>query len=83
MTAYLLNLLDLAFTLYALSHGAKELNPLMRDVPTMIAYKVILVGALLGWLDSREERVARFGMILCAAVFAAVNVWHIVNLAPL
>lgn len=78
MTAYLLNLLDLAFTLYALSHGATELNPLMRNVPTMIAYKVIVVGALLGWLSKRKERV---GIIVCTAVFAVVDVWHIVNLA--
>ena len=35
MTAYLLNLLDLAFTLYALSHGATELNPAMRCVPIL------------------------------------------------
>ena len=46
MTAYLLNLTDLAFTLHALSHGAVELNPLMRSVPVMIAYKVVGVGAL-------------------------------------
>lgn len=26
---YLLNLIDLAFTLHALSHGAWEVNPLM------------------------------------------------------
>lgn len=78
MTAYLLNLLDLSFTLYALSHGATELNPLMRNATFMIAYKVIVVGALLGWLSERKER---FGIIVCTAVFAVVDVWHIVNLA--
>ena len=46
MTAYTLNLLDLAFTLYALAHGGVELNPLMRCVPIMIAYKTVIVGAL-------------------------------------
>ena len=30
---YPLNLLDLALTLYALSLGCTELNPLMRSVP--------------------------------------------------
>ena len=29
--AYALNLLDLFFTLWALRHGAVELNPLMRE----------------------------------------------------
>ena len=80
MTAYLLNLLDLAFTLYALSHGAMELNPLMKSVPIMIAYKVFVVGALLWWLSKRTERVARFGLNLSAAVFAVVDVWHLLNI---
>jgi hypothetical protein len=80
MTAYLLNLADLAFTLYALCHGAYELNPLMRNIPFQCFYKAVLVGVLLWWLSTRQERLARFGKKALAAVFAAVDVWHIVNI---
>jgi hypothetical protein len=81
MTAYLLNLADLAFTLYALCHGAYELNPLMRNIPFQCFYKAVLVGVLLWWLSTRQERLARVGYGVCTAVFAAVDVWHIVNIA--
>ena len=81
MTAYLLNLADLAFTLYALCHGAYELNPLMRNIPFQCFYKVVLVGVLLWWLSKRQEMLARVGKKALAAVFAAVDVWHIVNIA--
>lgn len=77
MTAYTLNLLDLFFTLHALAHGAVEANPLMRCVPIMIFYKVIVIGALCAWLHKQN---AKFALCICAAVYAAVNVWHIVNL---
>lgn len=80
MTAYLLNLADLAFTLYALCHGAVELNPFMQCVPVMIIYKVFVVGILCYWLNKRQERIARIGLNLIAAAFAAVDVWHIVNI---
>lgn len=80
MTAYLLNLADLAFTLHALSHGATELNPFMRCVPLQIFYKVFVVGALLWWLSKRKERLAKLGLKAAACVFAAVDLWHIVNL---
>lgn len=80
MIAYILNLLDLCFTLYALSHGAVELNPIVRDVPFMAAYKVVVVGALLWWLSRRSERVARRGLRVCTVAFAMVNLWHILNL---
>lgn len=80
MTAYCLNLFDLAFTLYALQHGGIELNPLMQCVPFQIIYKVFVVGALCWWLITRQERMAKVGLGVCTAVFAAVNVWHIVNL---
>ena len=83
MTAYILNLFDLGFTLYALSHGAIELNPLMRCVPFQIFYKVIVVGALLYWLSKVNSRLARFGLNVATAVFAVVNAWHIVNIAAI
>lgn len=77
---YLLNLADLAFTLHALRHGAMELNPLMRCVPVMVAYKAIVIGALCWWLGKRKGKLARCGLAVIAAVYAAVNVWHIVNI---
>ena len=84
MTAYLLNLIDLALTLYALRHGAYELNPLMQSVPIMIAYKVFVIGAICWVLHRlREYRLARFGLNMAAVVFAAADLWHIVNFAVL
>lgn len=81
MTAYILNLLDLAFTLHALGHGAVELNPLMRCVPLMIVYKTVILGALLGWLARRCDKLSRFGLRACTAAYGAVVLWHILNLA--
>ena len=86
MIAYALNLLDLAFTLYALSHGAVELNPLMRNIPFQCFYKVVLVGVLVGvlcWLLAKlaiKYQVARWGLWSVTAVFAAVDLWHITNI---
>ena len=81
MTAYILNLFDLTFTLYALSHGAIELNPLMRCVPFQIFYKVIVVGALLWVLHRlRGYRLAQFGLNVATAVFAVVDLWHIISI---
>ena len=80
MTAYTLNLIDLFFTLHALSRGAVEANPLMQNVPFMIIYKVIVVGALCAWLYKKNSSISRLGLKLCAAVFACVNIWHIFNL---
>lgn len=77
---YTLNLLDLIFTLHALSHGCVELNPLMRYVPVMIAYKLIGVVLLLRWLGGRREPIARLGLRTITAVYAAVDLWHIYNL---
>ncbi len=71
---YVLNLLDLLFTLHALRHGGVELNPLMANVPFMVFYKTVVVGVLLWWLRKRSVNTK-----FLTAVFAAVNVWHIVN----
>ena len=81
MTTYLLNLLDLALTLHSMSHGAVELNPLMRTIPVMVFFKMFVVGVLCLFLDSRPEPLARWGFRIGTVVYAAVNVWHIVNIA--
>ncbi len=80
MTVYALNLVDLAFTHHALGCGGVEANPLMRSVPVMIAYKLVVVGVLCWWLRRREEPIARYGLNALAVVYGLVNVWHIWNL---
>ena len=74
MTLYLLNLADLLFTIHAIRHGGTELNHLMRCIPFMVFYKTIVMGALIWWLRKR------INLLPLTAVFAVVNVWHIVNL---
>lgn len=78
--AYALNLIDLFCTLWALRHGAVELNPLMREVTVMVGYKVVIVGALLWWLSTRRERAARYALYVAAVVYGAVDVYHMINI---
>lgn len=78
--AYALNLIDLFCTLWALRHGAVELNPLMREVAVMVGYKVIIVWALLWWLSTRRERAARYALCAAAAIYGAVDVYHMINI---
>lgn len=77
MTTYLLNLFDLACTLYALSIGLTELNPIMQNIPFMVFYKTVIVGVLLLWLSRRTERIAHVGINLCTAVYVALCIYHI------
>ena len=84
MTTYILNLFDLVCTLYVMSIGVGELNPLFRDpqaIPAMIVCKVFLVGGLLWWLSQRTERIAHIGLRVCAVAYAAVTVWHLTGIA--
>lgn len=83
MTAYLLNLADLAFTMFALLMGVQEANPPMQNVPFMVFYKVIIIGLLCWLLSLRSERIARYGLYVCTAYYGAVCVYHIVNIASL
>ena len=80
IAAYVLNLIDLFCTLWALRHGAVELNPLMREVTVMVGYKVIIVWALLWWLSTRRERAARYALYVAAAADGAVDVYHMINI---
>lgn len=80
IAAYALNLIDLSCTLWALHGGAVELNPLMRSVPVMVGYKVVIVWALLWWLSTRRERAARYALYVAAAVYGAVDVYHMINI---
>ena len=78
--AYALNLIDLFCTLWALHHGAVELNPLMREATVMVGYKVVIVGALLWWLSRQRERAARYALYVAAVVYGAVDVYHMINI---
>lgn len=87
MTAYLLNLADLALTLYALQHGGVELNPLMKAIPIMVAWKVCGVGVLCWMLPvlAKDKRVptkvkhkARRGLYLCTVVYGVICIHHLV-----
>lgn len=78
--AYALNLIDLSCTLWALRHGAVELNPLMREVTVMVCYKVVIVGALLWWLSRQRKRAARHALYVAAVVYGAVDVYHMINI---
>lgn len=80
MIAYTLNLLDLFCTLWALRHGAVELNPLMRSVTVMVGYKVVIVWGLLWWLSRQQERAARYALYVATVVYGAVDVYHIINI---
>ena len=77
---YVLNLFDLACTLYALRIGAVELNPLMASVPVMVVYKLAVVGLLTAWLSRRREPMAQIGVRICTAVYAGIAVYHLVCL---
>lgn len=77
---YALNVLDLALTLHALAGGAAELNPLMQCVPVMVLYKLAVMALLLWWLSRRPERLARYALTGAAALFGAVDAYHLLNL---
>ena len=78
--AYALNLIDLSCTLWALRHGAVELNPLMRSVTVMVGYKVVIVGSLLWWLSRQRDKAARYALYVAAAIYGAVDVYHMINI---
>lgn len=77
---YALNLIDLFCTLWALRHGAVELNPLMWSVTVMVGYKVIIVWGLLWWLSRQRERAARYALYIAAVAYGAVDVYHMINI---
>lgn len=80
MILYLLNLLDLLFTLHALQHGAGELNPLMQCVPVMCLYKIGVMAIILRWLSNRPERAARYALAGAVGLYGAVDIYHIINI---
>lgn len=80
ITVIALNWVDLVCTLIALRGGGVELNPLMRSVVTMVWYKAAVVPLLvlaLAWQGTKE---ARRALGICAIVYGAVCVWHMIGL---
>lgn len=80
ITVIALNWVDLVCTLIALRGGGVELNPLMRSVVTMVWYKAAVVPLLvlaLAWQGTKE---ARRALSVCAIVYGAVCVWHMIGL---
>lgn len=72
-----LNLLDLCFTLYALSLGYSEANPIMQDPTVMVIYKLTII-PILAWILQRLN--ARRALASLALVYGFVNLWHIYGL---
>lgn len=86
MRLYILNILDLIATLYALHIGVKELNPLMQNITFMVIYKVVIVGGfcwILRHFANGGNKAARRGIKICTAGYAALAVWHIVGILKL
>ena len=75
-----LNWIDLICTLWALRLGCVELNPLMQSVTVMLWHKAVAIPALVLWLKHCGTREARRGLALCAGVYGAVCVWHMIGL---
>ena len=79
MTPYLLNLFDLFLTLHAIPNGGVELNPLMRCVPVMVAWKVVGVGVLCALMHHFREatKLARWGLRVCTLVYGVLFLYHL------
>lgn len=72
-----LNILDLCFTLCALSLGYAEANPIMQNPGFMIVYKLSVV-PLLAW--SLQRLHAHRALNALTLVYGFVNLWHIYGL---
>ncbi|NLN54885.1 MAG: hypothetical protein GX148_01130 [Clostridiales bacterium] len=84
ISIYVLNLFDLAFTLYfAWLYGNEvELNPvgkwLLENKTFLFLYKIILVGILLAVIyKHRRNRKAVIGSWILFCVFASLNIYHV------
>ncbi len=79
-----LNLLDAWFTLLFLSHGGKELNPVVQVVLDLgghpipfLLLKTLGIGAACAFLTlTKNFRCARFGLWFVLAGYSVLLVWH-------
>jgi Domain of unknown function (DUF5658) len=80
---FLLNVLDAGFTLSHLSHGARELNPVMAWMLALgdgsfLFTKCFAVGAWLVFLLVHKNfRLVKAGLIATLALYAGVLAWHL------
>jgi hypothetical protein len=52
----------------------------MQNIGFMVVYKVIVIGVLCWWLNKRDEKIARVGLLICTFYYGIVNIYHIFNL---
>lgn len=84
-----LNVLDAWFTLLFLSHGGKELNPLVQAVLDLgthpwpfVLLKTLGIGAACAFLTmTKHFRPARIGLWVVLVGYAALLGWHLVLLS--
>ena len=77
---YILNLIDLFFTMIALRIGVEEMNPLMCSLSITIIYKVIIVKVLLQFLSNRKERIVKYALYFSALLYMILDIYHVVNI---
>ncbi len=86
-----LNVLDAWFTLLFLSHGGKELNPLVQAVLDLgpdpwpfVLLKTVGIGAACAFLTmTKHFRPARIGLWIVLVGYSALLAWHLVLLSCL
>jgi len=89
MGVILLNLLDAWFTLLFLSHGGRELNPLVDQVLQVsphlfVLLKTLGIGICASFLVlTKNFRAARIGLTVVLVGYSLLLCWHLVLLTIL
>ena len=85
MIAYILNLLDLALTLFILRTGGAEGNPavsvMLAAHPLLFPFvKIVVAGAMCLWLHNKAQTYAAalWGLRAITAYYGAVCLWNII-----
>lgn len=77
LIVYLLNLLDLVFTLVAINNGAYELNPLFSSISFMFFYKVIIIGIATMLLKKINNRLCKTLTVTLIGIYSILVVYHL------
>jgi len=78
-----LNILDAWFTVFLLSHGGQEMNPIVQGildlgVAPFIACKSVGIGICLGFLTlTKNFRISRIGMGTVLVGYLVLLCWHL------
>jgi len=87
MILYLLNLCDLATTLFALSHGLVELNPVVNWMLSIHPALFPLVKIVLAYIlcirfvqYEKKSRAGRNRYVAVIGIYAVTVVWNIANI---